>query len=341
MMKLSIIVPTFHTEPKLLYRCIESLLDQSYDNYEIIIIDDGNDEAYRNSVYSAEILKDERIRVVFQVNSGVSAARNEGVRLAEGDYVAFVDADDIVSRDFAAESVKAAGQSGADVVIGGMIRLKNGALLIPDGKEPECTLYQGETKETVEAMMIGQHYYIKGSQGKAYVGRGPVARIIKSDLAGRALFDTSLKMYEDTVWNVDIVHLAGKICVVDSVWYGYYDTADSASKGFHTDEIERSTKGMRVLFDRLDCSRPAVCKAFSEQCILEYGRIMKTYFLNRQNKQSILQKLKESRQMIHSTPWDFLTYRNFKALDRRMRLRGLLYISNTWLLFKSIKGLLK
>lgn len=104
MIKLSIIVPVYNVAPYL-RKCVESLLAQDYDNYEIILVDDGSTDssgaicdeyACANELVNDRVRELERplIRVIHQANAGLSAARNTGIKAAKGEYVCFVDSDD-------------------------------------------------------------------------------------------------------------------------------------------------------------------------------------------------------------------------------------------------------
>jgi len=95
MEKLSIIVPVYNVF-KYLEECVDSLINQYYSNCEIIIVDDGSSDG--SSVLCDELKKrDERIIVIHQDNKGLSAARNAGLRVADGCYVCFIDSDDVVA----------------------------------------------------------------------------------------------------------------------------------------------------------------------------------------------------------------------------------------------------
>lgn len=95
---ISIIIPAYNAECEIL-RCLKSLLDQTYRNLEILVIDDGStDTTY--SIVKGVSLKDNRVKVFTQKNSGVSAARNLGIKKMHGKYVTFTDADDYVQKDY-------------------------------------------------------------------------------------------------------------------------------------------------------------------------------------------------------------------------------------------------
>ncbi|WP_291236072.1 glycosyltransferase family 2 protein [Frisingicoccus sp.] len=95
--KISIIVPAYNIEDYL-GRCLDSLLAQSYQNLEIIVVDDGSADRTAE-ILDAYAIKDSRIIAVHQQNQGVSAARNHGLDLATGDYIGFTDGDDLVEPD--------------------------------------------------------------------------------------------------------------------------------------------------------------------------------------------------------------------------------------------------
>ena len=96
-MKLSIIIPVYRVEATL-DRCIESVLNQNLDDFEVILVDDGSpDDCPKMCDGWAE--KDDRIRVIHQANKGLSGARNAGIDIAQGEYITFVDSDDYIAEN--------------------------------------------------------------------------------------------------------------------------------------------------------------------------------------------------------------------------------------------------
>ena len=94
-MKLTIIIPVYKTE-KTLDRCVESILSQDYSDYEIILVDDGSPDLCPEKC-DAWTEHDSRIRVIHKANGGLSDARNAGIEVARGDYLTFVDSDDMIA----------------------------------------------------------------------------------------------------------------------------------------------------------------------------------------------------------------------------------------------------
>lgn len=113
--KISVIVPVYNTQ-SYLPRCIESILGQTYQNMEIILVDDGStDASFRICKEYAE--KDSRIVIVRQENKGNNAARKEGLKACTGEYVTFVDSDDWIGRELVALLYKHAIENRADMVV--------------------------------------------------------------------------------------------------------------------------------------------------------------------------------------------------------------------------------
>jgi glycosyltransferase involved in cell wall biosynthesis len=102
----SIILPIYNSE-KYLRKCLHSLLDQTYDNYEIIIVDDGSTDSSLNICYEYAN-NDKSVKVYHKENGGVSSARNMGLDYARGEFVMFTDADDIVSENYISNMVQVA-----------------------------------------------------------------------------------------------------------------------------------------------------------------------------------------------------------------------------------------
>ena len=97
---ISVIVPVYNVEPYL-RECIESILGQTYRDFELILVNDGSTDD-SGTICDEYAAQDTRIRVLHQKNSGVSVARNVGLDSVQGEYITFVDSDDRVSKDYLA-----------------------------------------------------------------------------------------------------------------------------------------------------------------------------------------------------------------------------------------------
>jgi len=115
--EVSIIVPVYNSE-KYLSKCINSIRNQKFQDFEILLIDDGSDD---NSGKICDLFekKDKRIKVIHQNNSGVSAARNKGISVARGRFISFIDSDDYIDPDMIGEMVHAMENNNTGMVICG------------------------------------------------------------------------------------------------------------------------------------------------------------------------------------------------------------------------------
>ncbi|MBD8021302.1 bifunctional glycosyltransferase/CDP-glycerol:glycerophosphate glycerophosphotransferase [Brevibacterium gallinarum] len=125
----SIIVPVYDVE-EYLSGTLASLVDQTYGNLEILLIDDGSPDKSA-AIGRQWALFDRRIRVISQENQGLGAARNTGVRNARGKYITFADSDDALYPDAIATMVASLESSGSDLAIGAIVRRKNGRIWMP------------------------------------------------------------------------------------------------------------------------------------------------------------------------------------------------------------------
>lgn len=120
-LKVSVLIPVFNAEDYLA-RCIDSILAQTYQNFEIIAVDDGSSDGSASMLDGYAKGAPGRFVVEHRENAGVAAARNRAIELATGDYITFVDNDDYLDPDYLETFVRAAGDSEADVVLGGYRR---------------------------------------------------------------------------------------------------------------------------------------------------------------------------------------------------------------------------
>lgn len=113
--KISVIIPVYNVE-KYLCECLDSVLAQTYTNLEIVLVDDGSTDS-SGTICDKYAGKDSRIHVIHQKNGGLSAARNAGLNMAKGEYIAFVDADDLIHPQFLELMLNGIRQSGCPLSI--------------------------------------------------------------------------------------------------------------------------------------------------------------------------------------------------------------------------------
>jgi len=150
---ISVIVPVYHVE-KYLRRCLDSILGQTFRNFELILINDGGN-ADETAICEEYARRDGRIVYLFQENRGLSGARNTGLRMARGEWIMFVDSDDWVREDFCAKALDSVVSAGADIGIFDLVYTEGDAT---DGyvhsSALETGIYPGY--EVLKRRLIGQ-----------------------------------------------------------------------------------------------------------------------------------------------------------------------------------------
>ena len=117
----SVIIPVYNVE-QYLDKCLASILGQTYKDFECIVVDDGSPDN-SNVIIDKYVKLDERFKVLHQQNMGLSAARNAGLAIAQGDYIVFVDSDDHISNEYLEKFALKIANTDADIVICGFIEV--------------------------------------------------------------------------------------------------------------------------------------------------------------------------------------------------------------------------
>ena len=112
MKKVSIIIPVYNVEPYVA-RCIDSVVNQTYNNLQIIVVNDGSID---NSLQILNTYNDDRLQIITKENGGLSSARNEGLKYVVGDYILFIDSDDWIHLNMINVMIKEAIKTDADIV---------------------------------------------------------------------------------------------------------------------------------------------------------------------------------------------------------------------------------
>lgn len=221
MPKVSIIVPVYN-KAKYVSKAVDSLLNQQLRDIEIILVDDGSSDA------SPEFLdeyadKDDRVKVIHQVNQGVSAARNTGLALATGDYIGFMDPDDWVESDMFDALLTAAAKEDADVVMCNFRKEDVDGNLLEAGNEPIFDV-SGEIRAEIRRKLLTNEMFTSSCD-----------KIYRRTLFGkcRLAFPTDIRTREDYFFNLDVFDCADRVFYLPKPYYHYQDIANSASKKYH------------------------------------------------------------------------------------------------------------
>lgn len=207
--KVSVIVPIYNAS-KYLSRSIESILNQSYENLEIILIDDCSTDNSKEIIKNYA-LKDSRIKPFYsELNQGVSKSRNIGLKSVSGDYVMFMDADDYIVKDMIKIMLEKAIKYNSDMIDSYHLIIYNNKTFL-EHKPLKKDLILGN-KDNIE--MITKSSYITG-------------KLINTKLLKGLLFNENLRRYEDLVFEHELKLRVNNYCLIKDVLYYYYQVTGS------------------------------------------------------------------------------------------------------------------
>ena len=230
---ISVIIPIYNVE-KYLDKCIQSIVDQTYKNLEIILVDDGSPDNCPK-ICDEWAGKDKRIKVIHKPNGGVSSARNFGLDAANGKYIGFVDADDIIDVTMYEKLYNSLELNNADI---SMCSYKH---IYEDGAE--INLIENNIQK-VNGVNIIKYFLTTGTISKnniIYTDNimGSVCRtLIKKEVINDTRF-SKLSIMEDLLFLINIIDKNIKIAVVNESLYKYLQRDSSAVHNFNSNKIEQ------------------------------------------------------------------------------------------------------
>ncbi len=214
--KISIIVPMYNVE-KYLAKCLDSLLNQTHQNLDIVLVDDGSSDKTLE-IANEYHLKDSRITVIHTDNYGVSHARNTGMKHASGEFILFIDSDDFIKENLVEVLLTYAQKNNADVAVGRII-----GTTAADFEFDDCFLPAYEVWNNEQALQE----MLRTGKTSMY----PVSKLIRRDLISNIEFDLNLKLAEDAVFITQMYLKRDFTTVfVDEILYAYFQRQGSATK---------------------------------------------------------------------------------------------------------------
>ena len=231
----SIIVPVYNGEATV-GRCIESILSQEYQDYELLLVDDGSKDA-SGAICDAYAAKDSRIQVLHKENSGVSDSRNQALDRARGTWVEFLDCDDWITPDATASLVQAAEAHSCDLVIADFYRVVGERVSQKGDIEEDCVL----TREAYAAHMME-------NPADFYYG------VLWNKLYRRAIIeehhlrmDPEISWCEDFLFNLEYIRHAQRFYALQVPIYYYVKTKGSLAN--QNVSLSKTVKMKLMMFD--------------------------------------------------------------------------------------------
>ena len=208
MPKVSVIVPVYNVE-KYLNRCIDSILNQKFTDFELILVDDGSPD--NCGVICDEYAEnDSRVRVVHKENGGVSAARNSGIEVANGEYIMFVDSDDYIDSRMLEDMLK---YDSSDIVFSGLKYINEQGEILSDGTV--------ESFDKIDLESFVRKYYIQMEE--THIISGPCNKLFKKGIidVNNIRFNEDISICEDGLFVINFINKANTFSNIEYAYYSY------------------------------------------------------------------------------------------------------------------------
>ncbi len=297
MKKISVIIPIYNVE-KYLPQCLDSIINQTYTNLEIILVNDGSTDS-SPKICDEYAAKDPRIKVIHKKNGGLSDARNAGYQEVTGDYLAFVDSDDMVALDLYNNLLETAVFYNADIVECGFVKFIDEKDL--QKLSSQNTADEFGTEEALELLMKEELKQVVWN------------KIYKKEVVNSFLFEKG-KIHEDEFWTYKIFARAKKIVKLSTPLYFYRQQNESIMAEKYTVKrlagIEAREERVHFIEKEFPSLAYIAVQSFWQAALFNYQLMVKNPDVDADfsHRKSILKKIENNVKPVH--------YRKWKMKDR-------------------------
>lgn len=250
----TVVVPVYNVE-KYLDRCIESIVNQTYDNLEIILVDDGSPDKCPQ-MCDDWAKKDNRIKVIHKDNAGLGMARNSGMEVATGEYILFVDSDDYIDKSAVKKSVDTAINSQSQVVMFGHSNFDDFGNVTPLKMKTDKLYFEKE--ELLNDLLPGLFVYDRG------LGVRTGNKMFSLDL-----FKTNNLQYksereiisEDAFFILQLFKYVKKVAILSENLYFYYQNPQSLTSTYREDRQEKNNYFLLRSLEEIEANNYPICVA--------------------------------------------------------------------------------
>ena len=279
---ISVIIPIYNVE-QYLRRCLDSIVNQSYTNLEIILVDDGSPDS-SPQICDKYASKDNRIIVIHKENGGLSDARNAGLDICKGEYISFVDSDDWVSQDYINELYSSIKNSHADIAIVNHTHVTDNFKINTESNQ-NYTIKLFSKQQALFKLIAKQHQPFVVSWGKLY----------RKELFNNIRFPIG-KYHEDEFTSHLLINRASKIAYSSKILYFYFQRPNSITNQNHTTDIIEAFEN-RLNFTVTNNFNFLIPFAASNLC-WKYLNLCFQNYINKEDYKQILNKAKENQKLM-------------------------------------------
>ena len=254
---ISIIIPVYNVE-KYLKQCLNSIINQTYNNLEIILIDDGSTDNSGNICdYYSKI--DNRIYVIHKENEGQSIARNLGIKLAKGEYIGFLDSDDWIEEDMYSFLFENIEKHKADIISCSLFFEYQSKTIVPRKENDNIIIFDKNNKNNLVRNFLLHKIYDGAVWNKLY----------KRKLFNNIIFPIN-QYYEDNFIVFDLLNAAKKIILTNKVFYHYRQHDNSTTKSFSPKKYIDDMKAIKHNIKVIKKNYPEFIKLAEQEKLLCY-----------------------------------------------------------------------
>lgn len=256
----SIIVPAYNVE-KYISKCLSSILNQTFLNIEVIVVNDGSKDKTRQLLDEISN-SDKRIKVIHQENAGVSAARNSGINISTGDYLVFVDGDDYIAEDYVEYMIGLVGETKSDFC------LSESCFTISGEKQVEKENVRVLTPEDATALLLSPNVIV-GCWNKIY--KRDV--IVNNNIS----FSTSLFYGEGLTFITTVSQISSSIGVGNrKVYYYRRNNNESATTRFDISKLLNGEKALNNIKENFLIDSNKINTMFNlHMCMFSLGAVVR------------------------------------------------------------------
>jgi len=293
---ISLIVPIFNTDIDLLNKCVNSVLNQSYKNIELILVNDGSKKELSLEYEKYKSL-DNRIIYLYQDNKGITAARNKGIDIASGDYIMFVDSDDWIDETTLETMINRIIKDKSDVCMCGYKTYLQKGIEYRDWYKEDVTFNNEEIiSELIEDKKINSRVPTK---------------LFKKEIIKKIRFNERLKIWEDVVYSAETFRMCKKVSIVKERFYNYIYVQSSLSRSV---SLEKSVLELEAWKWRYDFVKEYYPKFEDKAYSVYLNRIISLLNKTRKDINGNLVKYKED----ISTPYSKKIAKEYFGVNKYM-----------------------
>ena len=243
----SIIIPIYNVS-SYLKECVDSVLNQTYKNIEVILVDDGSKDTSPElcDKYARE---NDNIKVIHKINDGLGMARNTGLENASGDYVTFVDGDDFIDSDHIEQLIRNIIENNSDASFGGYKKQVGEVFIEQINSLSGQVLKNEEIINELVPRMCGKLNYNIVDEVQMSVCMNLYSMQIISDNNIRFVSEREL-ISEDFIFNLDFLENTNCISISENCGYNYRDNANSLTKIYNPNRLNKQIKFTNYIIER-------------------------------------------------------------------------------------------